>query len=61
VSRKLDGSRPPSSALPSPNPVVHRAVIEVAQVPRPQRLLQKPDIMRRVEAFPQSEPTPLED
>jgi hypothetical protein len=32
------------------DPVVHRAVMEVGQLLRPQSLLQEPDIMRRIEA-----------
>jgi len=32
------------------DPVVHRALMEVAQLLRPQSLLQEPDIMRRIEA-----------
>jgi 2-polyprenyl-6-methoxyphenol hydroxylase-like FAD-dependent oxidoreductase len=32
------------------DPVVHRAMLEVAQLLQPQSLLQKPDIMRRIEA-----------
>ena len=32
------------------DPVVHRALIEVAQLLQPQSLLQEPDIIRRIEA-----------
>ena len=32
------------------DPVVHRAIIAVAQLLQPQSLLQEPDIMRRIEA-----------
>jgi hypothetical protein len=32
------------------DPVVHRAMMEVGQLLRPQSLLQEPDIMRRIEA-----------
>jgi 2-polyprenyl-6-methoxyphenol hydroxylase-like FAD-dependent oxidoreductase len=32
------------------DPVVHRAMMEVGQLLQPQRLLQEPDIMRRIEA-----------
>src|SRR5499427_8423577 len=34
------------------DPVVHRAMIEVAQLLQPQSLLQEPNIMRRIEAVP---------
>jgi hypothetical protein len=32
------------------DPVVHRAVIEVGHLLKPQNLLREPDIMRRIEA-----------
>jgi len=32
------------------DPIVHRAMLEVAQLLEPQSLLQEPDIMRRIEA-----------
>jgi hypothetical protein len=32
------------------DPVVHRAAIEVAQLLKPQSLLQEPDMMQRIEA-----------
>ena len=32
------------------DPVVHRAMMEVGQLLRPQSLLREPDIMRRIEA-----------
>ena len=32
------------------DPVVHRAMLEVAQLLQPQSLLQEPNIMRRIEA-----------
>jgi 2-polyprenyl-6-methoxyphenol hydroxylase-like FAD-dependent oxidoreductase len=34
------------------DPVVHRAMLEVAQLLQPQSLLQEPDIIRRIEAVP---------
>jgi hypothetical protein len=34
------------------DPVVHRAMMEVAQLLQPYSRLQKPDIMRRIEAVP---------
>jgi hypothetical protein len=34
------------------DPVVHRAMMEVAQLLQPYSELQKPDIMRRIEAVP---------
>jgi len=34
------------------DPVVHRAMMEVAQLLQPQSLLQEPDIIRRIEAVP---------
>jgi len=34
------------------DPVVHRAMMEVAQLLQPYSRLQKPDVMRRIEAAP---------
>jgi hypothetical protein len=34
------------------DPVVHRAMMEVAQLLQPHTRLQEPDIMRRIEAVP---------
>jgi hypothetical protein len=34
------------------DPVVHRAMIEVAQLLQPQQRLREPDIIRRIEAVP---------
>jgi hypothetical protein len=50
ISRRLSSSKRPFSRAAVADPVVHRAMMEVAQLLQPHTRLQEPDIMRRIEA-----------